>query len=184
MAPSHISVRTSAGLNVKKAKEMTRENCRIGMIFRAVLHEEDTTCLRAGAPTQDEHTTVTRDFGDIYSKMRWMIVVKVNRVGYTAIPLYTYNGKGLERKNATIKAEYVSVHDLRNPPCTPQSHHRPVQARMLDKSTVLKAMTVAHLVHNINKQFGLPIQEEGRLTEKSLEEFLELYDNLNRASRR
>ena len=179
-----ISVRTATGLHPKYAQNMTKDLCYVGMIFRSVHHEEDISQLMKGPSQPSEpNTTYTKDFGDIYSKNRWMIVVKINTTEYTAVPLFTYNDNGLSRKPADAVDEYVSIRDLRVSPSSPQSQWRTLEAKMRDGSIELKKTAVVHMVYNITKRFGLPVQEEGRLTDKSIVDFLKLYDHVNSASR-
>ena len=161
---------------------MTRQNCYVGMIFRSVHHEEDITNLNPYAPREKTfHTTMTVDHGDIYSKVRWMVVVKINHTQYTALPVFTFSGNGLRSKPKGSLDEYVSLQDLRVPGFTPQTRHIALEAEMLKRTTEIKPTAVVHMVANITKNFGLPIEEQGRLTKESKLRLIAMYNKVNRA---
>ncbi len=104
-----------------------RTEFKVGMIIRANIHESDfkgtskAEILQAsqvstlvdggqGDRRRKEHRH-HGDFGPIYSENRIFIVVNVGEDVYTAIPLFTHEGKGLA--NIQDKNSWVSVEDHR-----------------------------------------------------------------------
>ena len=93
---------------------MTKEKCTVGKIIRAAVHEQDFNHRPGFAAAEVDTQTVMSKAGPVYSKVRWMIIVRVLANHYLTIPLYTHNGTGLSNKTDSDKLEYTSVRDLRH----------------------------------------------------------------------
>jgi len=109
-------------------KVLKRHEFYPGMIIRAPLYEEDYADGKdAGLPILVPGSNVSAatsisaamshislsNYGYVHSKLRYMIVLATFRYHYMAIPLYTYEGKGLKDKPRDFQDECVSVRDGR-----------------------------------------------------------------------
>ena len=164
------------GLDANRSTAMTKELCRVGMIIRAVVHDQDFNDKPGCLATPDEaHSTVSK-FGTIYSKMRWMIVVAIYQAHYLTVPLYTHNGTGLSNKSDVAKLEYVSVRDTRHVgEFESLSRHRRLEARMISGTTILHRKSVAHLTAPVMRKYGMLIEEQGQLDKYSVDDFVSLW---------
>lgn len=159
------------GLSKAKASIMEREDCVVGTIFRAAVHEQDYMVAAGGplGPIEDSKTCVTHA-GAVYSKVRWMIVVAVYEQHYLALPLYTHNGNGLENRSMNAKLEYASVRDSRWSEMdfvNLSQRNQVLDAKMYPNASVLSHMTVAHLTAPIQRRFGMYVELVGTLTQFS-----------------
>ncbi|KAF6228096.1 hypothetical protein HO133_007824 [Letharia lupina] len=165
---------------------------KIGMIFRAPIHEEDymgATAAACSAPSQlsiaasdmstasgfaKNHQQMT-DFGAVYSENRFMVVVVLGTDTYIALPFYTHAGTGTAYKQA--KDEYVSVQDHREPEkCIRQGRVDVVRTLVLKEHVkTLHEFTTAHLGNPVSRKYRLPIAHQGRLTDEDTESLVSLF---------
>jgi len=114
-------------------KVLKRQDFYPGMIIRAPLYEEDyADGKEAGLPTLVPGSNISAatsisaamshislsNYGYVHSKLRYMVVFATFRYHYMAIPIYTYEGKGLKDKPEDFRNECVSVRDGRLPKAT------------------------------------------------------------------
>lgn len=140
-------------LQFNRVKVYDKSEFRAGVIICALLHEQDyiVTSSKSSITTMDKNRTDSR-LGPIYSKWRKMIVLKLNEDHYTAIPLFTHNGKGLEHK--TAKDEYVSIRDHRAKDVTPQlSSHKPLRtASISNRVELFSPLSTAHITYALPRK--------------------------------
>ncbi|KAL8675125.1 MAG: hypothetical protein Q9168_000496 [Polycauliona sp. 1 TL-2023] len=106
-------------------KSLHKDQFRPGMIILAYLHEQDfeaTSSKSNITVNQNKHRTPS-NFGTIFTKHRRMIIIAKYEDHYIAIPIFTHNGNGLDRKNKPD--EYVSVKDHRVDDDTPPESKHP-----------------------------------------------------------
>ncbi|KAL9098791.1 MAG: hypothetical protein Q9163_005610 [Psora crenata] len=167
------------GLDPKRCSVMAREVCTVGMVVRAAVHEQDFHDAPRWATTaakEDDIHSVASRYGQIYSKVRWMIVVALFENHYLTIPLYTHNGKGLKHKSPNAKLEYVSVRDARHRgDFTTLSHHRELEAGMDRGAIVLDRNTVAHLTAPVTRKYDLLVEHQGHLDSNSRRMLIKLW---------
>ncbi|KAG8671343.1 hypothetical protein FPOAC2_04680 [Fusarium poae] len=87
-------------------KVYRKQDLQLGTIISAPFHSQkrDDT-----VSTQDYNTGVSA-FGAVYSKYRKMIVIECWAEHVVCLPIYSYNGKGLERRRG-MAAEYMDIRD-------------------------------------------------------------------------
>ncbi|KAI4129835.1 MAG: hypothetical protein LQ338_002018 [Usnochroma carphineum] len=147
-----------------------------GMIIRGVVHEQDYIAAATGSnlTIQEKHRTSSR-YGPICTKVRKMIVLGLFQDHYTAIPLFTHNGNGLDRK--ARPDEFVSVHDHRaRDPGPPLSKHKPLITQRINKGIdPFDPKSTAHVTYALPRKYDLPVVQEGYLTHDSLNYLIGLF---------
>ncbi len=159
-----------AALERNKGSKLSKEMFRPGMIIRGAHHEEDFTGGGPGASdasVADKHRTDSK-FGPIFTKYRKMIVVALYHDHYVAVPLYTHNGKGLEKKPKPD--EFVSVQDHRLPgTCKALSVHQPIVTEQVNAGVDnFHPKSTAHFTYPVSRKYGLPVIVEGQVRKVSL----------------
>ncbi|KAI1182885.1 hypothetical protein F5B17DRAFT_449155 [Nemania serpens] len=81
---------------------------RVGVIFSAPFHTASSSDER-WVSVSDPHQTAT-PFGVVHSKFRKMVVIKTFGDHCICLPIYSFNGRGLEGKD--FADEYVSIRDV------------------------------------------------------------------------
>ncbi|KAL8940759.1 MAG: hypothetical protein Q9216_002639 [Gyalolechia sp. 2 TL-2023] len=159
------------------AKVYAKSEYRPGMIIRGLLHEQDyvATSSKSSLTMIDKHRTDSR-LGPIYTKWRKMIVLKLFEDHYTAIPLFTHNGKGLVNKSAP--EEFVSIKDHRSTDDTPRlSVHKPLRTANINNGIELFSVkSTAHITYALPRKYDIPIVKEGDLLKASLNNLIYLFN--------
>ncbi|KAL8720442.1 MAG: hypothetical protein Q9225_002700 [Loekoesia sp. 1 TL-2023] len=160
-----------------RSKIYHKDEFRPGMIIRGVLHEQDyiATSSKSNITILDKNRSDTR-YGPICTKWRKMIVLKLFEDHYTAIPLFTHNGKGLENKRAPD--EFVSIRDHRAKEDAPRlSRHKPLRtATIKDGIELFSVKSTAHITYALPRKYNLPIIKEGELLKGSLNNLIYLFN--------
>lgn len=164
---------------------------KVGMIIRMNIHESDFkgTSKAAIAQASQASTLVDGgrgdrrrkehrhhgDFGPIYSENRIFIVVNVAEDVYTAIPLFTHEGKGLGK--ILDKKSWVSVEDHRQPgKCIQQSEHEPLcTAYMSPECDKLDPVNAAWIPYAFPCRFDVPVAYQGKLDKASAKRLVRLH---------
>ena len=104
-----------------------------------------------------------------------MIVVACYTQHYTAIPLFTHNGRGLVGKNPD---EYVSVRDYRSKDHFNElSHHGTLLTKFLNEQIYLfDPKSTAHFTYPLSRRYDLPCVYEGYLEPASTRRLVKLFD--------
>lgn len=164
---------------------------KVGMIIRMNIHESDFkgTSKAAIAQASQASTLVDGgkggkrrkehrhhgDFGPIYSENRIFIVVNVAEDVYTAIPLFTHEGKGLA--NVLDKKSWVSVEDHRQlGKCTQQSEHHPLRTFFMSpECDRLDPVSAAWIPYAFPCRYDVPVAYQGRLDRESAKRLVRLH---------
>ncbi|KAL8967752.1 MAG: hypothetical protein Q9183_002772 [Haloplaca sp. 2 TL-2023] len=169
----------NGNFHFNRPKLYGRDDYRQGMIIRSNLHEPGYTgkskiSINTDADTENKSKS---NYGTVYSKSRRMIVISLFEEHYVAIPLYTHNHRGLERKNAPD--EYISVIDHRTPrrgPPTQLSKHFPLETETLIEGVDrFDPMCTAHITYAIPRRYDNPVIFEGTLKKSSVNALINLY---------
>ncbi len=161
---------------------------KVGMILRMNIHESDfkgtskaaiaqasqASTLVDGGRRRKEHRH-HGDYGPIYSENRIFIVVNVAEDVYTAIPLFTHEGKGLA--NIRDKKSWVSVEDHRRPgKCTQQSEHQPLRTAFLSpECEKLDPVSAAWIPFAYPCRYDVPVAYQGKLDKVSAKRLVRLH---------
>ena len=163
---------------------------KVGMVIRMNIHESDFkgTSKTAIAQASQASTLVDGgnggshrkehrhhgDFGPIYSENRIFIVVNVAEDVYTAIPLFTHEGKGLAR--ILDKRSWISVEDHRHlGKCIQQSEHRPLRTAFLSPECgILDPVSVAWIPYAFPCRYDVPVAYQGKLDKASVKRLVRL----------
>ena len=169
----------------------TKSEFKVGMIIRMNIHESDFkgTSKTEIAQASQASTLVDGgkgdrprrehrhhgDFGPIYSENRIFIVVNVAEDVYTAIPLFTHQGKGLAR--ILDKKSWVSVEDHRQlGRCVQQSEHQPLRTAVLSaECDVLDPVSAAWIPYAFPCRYDVPVAYQGKLDRASARRLVRLH---------
>ena len=114
---------------------------------------------------------------DVIHKMRPMIIVSQHARSYVRVPMFTHNGRGLDRK--PNKDEYVSIYDPRLNDYVAEKNglscHRPLIAKIDPESKCLNGVSCAFLAYPVSYHYNAPIAMIGRLEKDSTKRLLRLY---------
>lgn len=151
----------------------TRDHFRPGMIVNANHFEEAWNTNPAASYAE---TFVEGNDGEkICTKRRYFIVVAQNESCYTTVPIFTFQGNGLDHKQA--KHEYVSIrdHKLSSASFMPLSEHSPLVTKHLKDTVWIRAEATAWIAYPVSRQYFLPVTLTGRLDEVSTGRLIRLY---------
>ena len=129
-----------------------------GMIIRGNLHEDDFNSANSTFTYEPPAKGITpSEFGNIHTKTRKFIVVAVYDKHYTAVPIYTHNGRGLANKNAD---EYISVRDHRDTSASyeGQSKHGLLVTQYIHNGIRLfDPLSTAHITYPVSRKYDNPV---------------------------
>lgn len=165
-AYSELSLGQSVRASMRPSDKWRGGEIEEGMVISAPYH---TQAHHDMVDPADEYVSFT-EFGPVHSKYRKLIVVGVWAEHLDCLPLYSYNGRGLENRES-IADEYMHIRDhadlgegagtARRPPLKARRDER-WKGNFINSSTVVK----------LTERFSLPKKDkcslEGRLTEESL----------------
>ncbi|KAL8736734.1 MAG: hypothetical protein Q9166_000100 [cf. Caloplaca sp. 2 TL-2023] len=160
-----------------KTHTLAKGDFKPGMIIRALIHEQDyeASSSRSNITVTDKYRSNTK-YGPIYTKCRKMIVLALFEDHYTAIPVFTHNGNGLNRKNKP--EEFISIKDHR------AKHEAPplslngqlVTDQMFTGTQLFDVKSTAHVTHALSRKYDLPCVKEGCLAKKSSNHLIKLFN--------
>lgn len=167
-----------------------RSEFKVGAIIRMNIHESDfkgtskaaiaqasqASTLVDGGKRRKEHRH-HGDFGPIYSENRIFIVVNVAKSVYSAVPLFTHEGKGLKNIDPDEQDDWISVQDHRDlDRCQQQSEHQPLcTAYMNTQADILDTVSTAWIPYAFPCRFDVPVAFQGRLDKASAERLVRLH---------
>ena len=167
-----------------------RSEFKVGMVIRMNIHESDfkgtskaAIALASQASTLVEGANGRRrkehrhhgDFGPIYSENRIFIVANVGDDVFSAIPLFTHEGKGLAR--VLDKRSWISVEDHRQlGKCIQQSAHQPLRTGFLSpECDFLNPVSTAWIPFALPCRYDVPVAYQGRLDKPSARRLVKLH---------
>lgn len=168
-----------------------KSDFKVGMIIRMNIHESDFkgTSKAEIAQASQASTLVDGgkgdrrrkehrhhgDFGPIYSENRFFIVVNVAEDVYTAIPLFTHEGKGLA--HILDKKSWVSVEDHRRlGKCIQQSDHQPLRTAVLSpECDIMDPVSTAWIPYAFPCRYDVPVAYQGKLDRPSARRLVRLH---------
>lgn len=165
--------------------EYSKEEFAPGTIIRAPLHEEDfrrtpRPWIQSGmsntCSTTSKGYTHSSHFGAIYSENRPMIVVATYSQHYLAIPLFTYNGNGLARKEDP--GEYASIEDHRAPSSLRQAPYLLSTGQLKSGVPFFSPNCNAHLAYPVSRLYKLPVRHLGRLGAEDTKLLVTLFNRM------
>ena len=175
---SHVSRNLADTENVQQPRILASHMFVPGMVVRAPLHEQDYI----GASGASNLTVASKfvsesNFGNVFTKVRIMIVVAAYKSHYVALPLYTHNGNGLSRKSPAQQLEYVSIRDHRiDGPFTAQTENGSLRTEFLKPGiNIIDPRSTAHLTYPLSRKYDLPVVHQGNLTKSATSRLIHLY---------
>ena len=166
---------------------------RVGTIIRMNIHESDfkgtskeAITLASQASTLVEGANGSRrrkehrhhgDFGPIYSENRIFIVVNVAKSIYSAVPLFTHEGKGLAKLDPDEREDWISIQDHRQVDrCQQQSEHQPLRTGYMNaQADILNPVSAAWIPYAFPCRFDVPVAYQGNLDKASAERLVRLH---------
>ncbi|KAH6894317.1 hypothetical protein B0T10DRAFT_558461 [Thelonectria olida] len=140
---------------------------KMGMIVSAPCHTQARWDLVDPA---DEHISFT-EFGAVHSKYRKMLIVGDWNEHYDCLPLYSYNGRGLQDRE-DYADEYMHIRAVERDHGGFEENHEPLKAtrdiHWPFTSGFINNCTVLKLTERISLQRTDKCSLEGHLTEASL----------------
>ena len=159
-------------LEAQKSKKYPKTMFKDGMIVRAPLHEQDVHA----STNPPDHTITESHYGRIHTKFRKMIIVGLYDAHYVAVPIYSYEGKGLEFKK---KDEYISVQDHRQQPPTVEKQSGLgvlVTEKLNTDVSRYHPRSAAHITSPHSRKYDGHCVIEGQISEISLRLLLKEYN--------
>ncbi|KAH7185758.1 uncharacterized protein B0J16DRAFT_320525 [Fusarium flagelliforme] len=141
----------------------SRHDLKRGTIISAPFHSQyrqDTVS------TLDLNTGVSA-FGPVYSKYRKMIIIETWAEHVVCLPIFTYNGNGLEMRQGMVE-EYMDVRDVDDEcPAPPQTPYEPLIAirdeKWLGRNTFIAGKAVVKLTEKTTHSLSQKCSIEGKL---------------------
>ncbi|TPX18851.1 uncharacterized protein E0L32_011466 [Thyridium curvatum] len=130
----------------------------------------------------DPHCTAT-GFGTVHSKYRKVVVVGVYATHVTALPIYTYSGRGAARLRSGRRNECVSIRDVddANPEPAETAHgtlYCEKDAGAPCGRFVVQGLSSVHLTEPITHRYDHEATFEGRMMEEDFERLLYLMNKI------
>ncbi|KLU88615.1 hypothetical protein MAPG_07600 [Magnaporthiopsis poae ATCC 64411] len=148
-----------------------RSRCLPGIVFETAYH---TAMASSAGASADNLTETTR--GYVYTKYRKFVILEKHATHIQALPIYTHNGTGLDRKRQ-FEHEFVCVRD-RDCPADKHEPEEGVHGTLFGirepgfKATFIGGRAVLKLTEmvsfSIHASGGLVARVEGRLEDDSL----------------
>ena len=182
--------------SIHQILKFPKEEFKVGKIIRAPVHEEHNKRhieCSATFPTPQvsiapgskmtvasyfpkKHESMTPQ-GPVYSEFRYLIVVGLNEDTYIVVPLYTYQGTGLEYKRG--RKEYISLADHRYPgKCEPQNDLEPLKTGVLKNGQkAMHTKSIVHFAYPISRHYKWPVAHVGKLNDQETQRLVSLWSN-------
>ncbi|KAF4441696.1 hypothetical protein F53441_11956 [Fusarium austroafricanum] len=131
------------------------------------------------------HNTAVSGFGAVYSKYRKMIILETWAENAVCLPIYTYNGKGLERRRG-IADEYMDIRDAddKYPPKS-DTDHEPLMAVRSEnwpgKNTFITGRSVVKLTEKNTHHFYDKCSIEGAVCKADFKRMYQVHLRLFQA---
>ncbi|CAG7563561.1 unnamed protein product [Fusarium equiseti] len=141
----------------------SRHDLKRGTIISAPFH---TQYRQDTVSTLDLNTGVSA-FGPVYSKYRKMIIIETWAEHVVCLPIFTYNGNGLEMRQGMVE-EYMDVRDVDDEcPAPPQTPYEPLMAirdeKWLGRNTFVAGKAVVKLTEKTTHSLSQKCSIEGKL---------------------
>ena len=155
----------------------SKDSFKPGTILRAPLHEQNwNTPDQLASSPEDKSMTYSR-YGPIHTKVRKMIVISTFEDHYVALPCFSHQGRGLERK--AKPEEYVGIRDHRHTTAKEfqaLSKHTPlVTGNLTDITEPIHPSTLVRLTYPVSRPYPSQCILEGQLSQESLGRLVKLY---------
>lgn len=146
-----------------------------GMIINAIVHEEDS---QPGKFMESLDSKSISAYGPVFTKTRYLIVVRLFEKHYQCVPLFTHQNKGLVGKEH-YQHEFISIRDgrLSKDSFRQLSNRRPLVTS--GKGPNIDPLSVVHLSQIISRRYDLKVNCCGSLTEDSTKQLLVMIQKVN-----
>jgi hypothetical protein len=107
-----------------------------------------------------------------------MIVVAQHQSCYTTVPIFTFEGNGLQKKE--FKDDYVSIrgHNIPVQKFVKQSKHEPFVMPYLHDSVEIEMLSTAWVKYPVSRLSHLPVTISRYLDSGSTERLIKLYEDI------
>ncbi|KAM0561133.1 hypothetical protein ACHAPJ_003637 [Fusarium lateritium] len=152
-----------------------KRELRPGTIISAPYHSQ----YRDKTVSTVNFNTAVSGFGAVYSKYRKMIILEAWADHVVCLPIYSYNGKGLQNRQGMIE-EYMDVRDAYEEDSEPgDTNDKPLQALRSEdwpgRNTFIIGKTVIKLTEKINHHIALKCSIEGKLEKADFQRMYNRY---------
>jgi len=159
-----------------KAGRFRRRDFKKGDIISLPFHVAN---MNPGVDPNDQRLAETCE-GYVYSKRRMMVVLYCHTQDMTCLPLFSFEGKGIQGKPEHLRHEYVSVRNEKDNRFVNQGPHQPVAAKYAYKP--FDPMSAIHLTGGKMVGCNEDISFCGRLTRSGYTQVITLYKNVCKAA--
>ena len=159
-------------ISTHKNLQQKKEDFKLGAIIRCVHAEE---AYNGGNHLSDQHKTVGPNGQTLCVKERPMIIIAQHANNWVALPMFTFQGRGIEKKPDPL--EYVSIRDHRSTqPFQAQSAWDPLETEWLaDEMSIFDQTSVARLTYTVCRDYTVPALIQGQLNAESTKKLIRLH---------
>lgn len=169
---SNFSCRGAVSNAVCKQSGLGKQHFKKGEIITIPFH---TANMNPNTDPTDRRLTITCE-GPAYSKRRMMVILWLHKQEMFCLPLFSYSGTGLAKKQSTIE-EHVAVKNEGDLDFVNQGVYKPIEAICRKKK--LTNTTTIHLVCGIKVNYSENICRVGRITETSHQRLVQFWLDLS-----
>nr|OQO18751.1 hypothetical protein B0A51_12707 [Rachicladosporium sp. CCFEE 5018] len=172
-AASGTSVQQPVNTAICTISRWQRRDYKHGQIISLPYHTPNTN---PNVSQADPNLTVSPFYGGIYSKRRMMVVLYIYGEALHCLPIYSFGNRGLSHKPGHLKKEYVCLRNSTDKNFLNEGIRKPLEVKMRVKD--LSITSTLHLTGGIRVGFNEDIAFCGRLTEKSYNAALALWEQV------
>ncbi|KAK5125484.1 hypothetical protein LTR85_000594 [Meristemomyces frigidus] len=169
---SNFSNRGPVKNAVCKQSGLAKQHFKKGEIISIPFH---TANMNPNADPSDPRLSFTVE-GPAYAKRRMMVVLWLHRQDMFCLPLFSYSGTGLAKKQASLD-EHIAVMNVGDFNFVNHGMYTPVEASC--SRGKLTNTTTIHLACGIKVGYSEDICRVGRITQKSHQQLMELWQDLS-----
>lgn len=170
-AKSGISVaQPNTANDVCRIWNRDRTAFKAGEIISLPFHEANTN---PNLQPQDYRLRLSHQ-GSVFTKRRMVVVLWIYKRHMFCVPLYSFEGQGLNKKSTFIQPEYVCLKNEDDKDFKKQGIHPPIVATYIKKP--FDPNTTVHLTGGMKVSCVEDIAFCGRITQDSYEKLLQLWE--------
>ena len=151
---------------------------KLGEIISIPFHEPNSN---PNLQPQDHRLRLTWK-GSVFTKRRMMVVLWIYKRDMFCLPLYSFNGAGLNSKSRFIQPEYVCLKNCDATKFVKQGVYDPIEATYMHKP--FDENTAIHITGGTKVSCIDDIAFCGRVNPNSYKELVKLWENLANAAKR
>ena len=175
-APTNVA-NTPAELDKIRFKLRSKEVLSPGRIVRVKHVEDHFRNSDPAYPVNPKNSFYIPEWGFVSCKERKMVILQVFEEHIVALPVLTFNGKGIRFLAQSTQQEYISIRDGRpdGPTCIQQNSFKPIVAMLNPGIKPLKPLSVVRYTFSISVSLKRALVLEGKIIAESLQTLQNLH---------